>query len=208
MPVLLERRNSHSSNSLSCFIKKYIFLEQIQFLHTLQDSSWYFIRTIMFSFCLFSSVDGCVTSHGTPVVWATLTRFRQSAWFDADGEKSDTTVTETHGNFHFDAIFPPFWLGRILAFLPHEPVISQKIVVLVDGKEYILWQHSKHNYNNNWELALLDKETFLYVQRPIQLSCALEHPEKRHEPYEVYGIGEIVPLESSSNNPLFPTVLV
>ncbi len=101
------------------------------------------------SFCLFSSVDGSVIHHGAPIIGATVKRSRKSAWFDADGQKSDTTITDTHGNFHFDAIFPSFGFGRILAFLPHEPVISQKIVVLVDGKEYILWQHSKHNYNNN-----------------------------------------------------------
>lgn len=162
----------------------------------------------MFSFCLFSSVDGCITHHGIPIEEAIVERIHSSAWFDGDTKKSDTTVSDREGKFHFDPIFAPWSIDRIFAWLPHEPVVNQKILITVNDISYVAWIHSKHTYMIDGELALWDERIHKTIPRRIIISCELENPEKRHEPYEVYGIGEIVPLESSSSNPLFPTVLV
>ncbi len=42
--------------------------------------------------------------------------------------------------------------GGASKFLPHEPVIFQKITIQYKGHKYIAWQHTKHNYDDLGEL--------------------------------------------------------
>jgi len=42
--------------------------------------------------------------------------------------------------------------GGTSKFLPHEPVIFQKITIQYKAHKYIAWQHTKHNYDDLGEL--------------------------------------------------------
>ncbi|MAE72407.1 MAG: hypothetical protein CME06_18295 [Gemmatimonadetes bacterium] len=60
---------------------------------------------------------------------------------------------------------------------PHEPVITQAILIGFDGRQHEAWRFTKHNYSAEGEL-----------QRPIKLVCDLDaEPEFQGE---VYGICE------------------
>ena len=50
------------------------------------------------------------------------------------------------GRFYFPAIMgSSFWAG----VLPHEPVITQAIVIRRENEEYEAWRFSKHNYRED-----------------------------------------------------------
>ncbi len=122
---------------------------------------------------LFSEVNGTVTSEGQPVAGAEVERISHWGWKDV--ERRDSTTTGADGRFHFPAVVESSFFG---AFMPHEPLVSQKIMIRHQGSEYKGWKHTKHNYKHNGELK----------GKPINITCALETEPTLKEDVKVYGI--------------------
>lgn len=123
--------------------------------------------------CLFSEVQGVVLNGGKPVSGARLERTWFWHWKDQRG--ADATTTGSDGSFSFPAVF-----GSSLtsAFLPHEPVIEQKILIRHGDQTYRVWVFAKGEYEENGELS----------GRPIRLTCRLEAEPRRKD--GVFGICE------------------
>jgi hypothetical protein len=110
---------------------------------------------------LFSAVQGQVTLNGQPVSGAEVVRHYRWAWNKSEG--NETVRTDAHGHFAFGAEKKS---GGMSGLLPHEPVIFQEIVIRHDGREYIAWQYTKHNYDDRGELR----------GKAIDLLCELSQP--------------------------------
>lgn len=123
--------------------------------------------------CLFSAVKGVVLDHGAPVEGAVIERSYKWAWKDQSG--SDSATTDMQGAFSLPAIWGRSLLGSIL---PHEPFVTQTILVKYKGKSYEAWLSDKRGYEENDELD----------GRPISLMCRLEAEPARHG--KVFGICE------------------
>lgn len=121
---------------------------------------------------LFSEVNGVVTSDGQPVSGAEVERTYHWGWKDV--EKKEKTVTGQDGRYHFPEVVESSFFG---SFMPHEPLIGQRIYIRYQGQQYKGWKHSKHNYRKNGELG-----------RPINLRCDLGTEPSLKEDEEVYGI--------------------
>ena len=130
----------------------------------------------MFDFvkvCLFSEVNGVVTLNGKPVAGVEVVRTAELGCNDK--LFTDRTLTDDQGRYRFSARFT----HSVCKIAPVEPIVSQKIVFLHQGKEYLGWEMTKHNYEVDGEL-----------RRPIQLSCDLNTKNDRKEfgPQIVWGI--------------------
>jgi hypothetical protein len=124
--------------------------------------------------CLFSAVKGVVLDHGRPVEGAIIERSYKWSWKDQSG--GDNTTTDARGAFSL----PVIWGHSLSAsLLPHEPLISQTILIKYGGKSYDAWLFSKGGYQENDELD----------GRAISLMCRLEAQPSRHE--GVFGICEL-----------------
>lgn len=121
--------------------------------------------------CLFSRVDGVVLLDGKPVPGAEVERIYHWGWKDVT--RSDSVRTDAEGHFSFPPVLESSLLGSIL---PHEPLVSQRILIRYDGREHKGWMYTKHNYRENGELG----------GRPIRLRCSLESEPSQHG--EVFGI--------------------
>lgn len=132
--------------------------------------------SVMAKMVLFSAVDGVVTLNGAPVAGAKVRR--EFNWGMKDENGGDSTVTDANGRFSLPVITRRSWL----AFLPHEPVVQQTILIDVAGTSYKAWMYFKRNYDNNGEL-----------RRPIRLACRLESdPDARPASYNtVFGICDL-----------------
>ena len=96
---------------------------------------------------MFSEVTGVVTLNGQPVKGAEIDQVYQWAWDDKKEEAKATT--DAQGMFKFPLREKS---GIVSSVMPHEPVIFQQIVIKYQGKDYVAWQHSKHNYDLDGEL--------------------------------------------------------
>lgn len=123
--------------------------------------------------CLFSAVKGVVLDHGKPVEGAIIERSYEWGWKSQLG--SDSTSTNSHGDFHLPVIWGYSLLGSLL---PHQPVVRQTILIKYGGKSYEAWLVNKMGYEQNDELD----------GRPITLTCRLEAEPARHG--KVFGICE------------------
>jgi hypothetical protein len=100
----------------------------------------------MAKYVLFSPVSGKVVLAGKPVAGATVKRWYRGGYSDKEG--TDTTSTDAAGNFSFGQVtFSSIMAG----FMPHEAVITQKIFVVVNGAETLIYATVKRNYDNNGE---------------------------------------------------------
>lgn len=107
---------------------------------------------------LFSSVQGVVLDKGKPVPGAEVERIYNWGWKDLTGQEK--IVTGPDGSFHFDPVVESsFWAS----ILPHEPVVTQKILIRHGGVEYKAWMFTRHNYEENGELN----------GKPVRLTCDL-----------------------------------
>jgi len=122
---------------------------------------------------LFSEVDGVVTSQGQPVAGAEVERIYHWGWKDV--ERKARTTTDQAGRFTFPQVVESSFFG---SFMPHEPLVSQRILIRWQGEEYTAWKHTKHNYRKNGELG----------GRPIRINCPLENEPTLKEDVKVYGI--------------------
>jgi hypothetical protein len=138
---------------------------------------------------LFSELSGKVLDKGKPVGDLTLNREVQWVW----GKETitDNVKTSKDGSFFFPAIKRKMFLG---SFLPHQPVIDQKISVAYGGKSLLLWSVTKHNYDNNSELFFTNPTTgansfYRDPAKPMSVTCSLESsPSHRGK---IYGLCEV-----------------
>jgi hypothetical protein len=95
---------------------------------------------------LFSKISGRITVAGKPVAGATVKRWYRGGY--NDNEATDTATTDTSGSFSFPLVtFSSITAG----FVPHEPVITQKMFVVISGTETLIYATVKRNYDNNGE---------------------------------------------------------
>ena len=120
---------------------------------------------------LFSEVSGVVTNHGQPVAGAEVERVYNWGWKDVT--KKERTTTDGEGRFAFPEATGSTIAGSIL---PHEPVITQSILIRHEGVEFEAWDYEKHNYTRNGELG----------GRALNLICELSTEPSFKDPY--YGI--------------------
>ena len=109
--------------------------------------------------CLFSAMSGTITLDGKPVANARLVRTG-----DRDGAIVDETHTDKNGYFEFPAMFE----RTITKFLPQEFVAAQKVVVIHDTKNYIIWSSIKRNSAENVEAK----------GKPLVVTCELNSEER------------------------------
>lgn len=123
---------------------------------------------------LFSDVQGVVLNKGVPVPDTEVERIYNWGWKDVTGQEK--TMTDAQGRFHFDPVVQSsFWAS----ILPHEPVVTQKILIRQGGTEYKAWMFTKHNYEENGELS----------GKSIRLSCDLASEASAKG--DVFGICEM-----------------
>ncbi len=125
---------------------------------------------------MFSEVQGVVLNGGKPVSGAKVRREFQWAWNDI--LEKDETTTDSAGKFSFP-LLSRFSLGSSL--LPHEPVISQRIYIDHEGKEYLAWRYFKRDYNVNDELS----------GKSINLQCELKKEPGYHINKDIFGISTL-----------------
>ena len=100
----------------------------------------------MAKYVLFSPVSGKVVLAGKPVAGATVKRWYRGGYSDKEG--TETTTTDASGSFSFGQVtFSSIMAG----FMPHEAVITQKIFVVINGTETLVYATVKRNYDNNGE---------------------------------------------------------
>jgi len=94
---------------------------------------------------LFSQVNGQVLLEGKPIAGAEVTR---TAIYKQDNHV-ETTVSDQNGSFHFDALD----VHSVNRILPSEIVVTQKITIHYDGKDYLAWKTVKRSAEENDELS-------------------------------------------------------
>jgi hypothetical protein len=119
-----------------------------------------------FQICLFSEVNAVLTLQGKPVAGAEIVRTANQL----DSKVyTDKTTTNAQGRFHFAARY----IFSLSNFIPAEPMISQRVTIHYQGREYLGWRYSKHNYGHNGELD---------HDKPIKLTCELtEEPTLKYQ---------------------------
>lgn len=121
---------------------------------------------------LFSEVQGVVVLDGRPVPGVQVER--DYHWHWGNQKRTATVTTDAQGRFHFPEV-----TGRsFTAFLPHEPVVVQRITLRYRGKEHVGWFMAKHNYDRLGEVA----------GRRLSFVCDLASEAKAHPETETYGI--------------------
>lgn len=109
------------------------------------------------SLVLFSPVSGVVLKDGAPVEEAEI---RQELRLFDEKLPVQRALSDSSGRFHFAIVERRAGLSRIV---PHEPVITQTIIITYAGKEYEAWIHTKNSYELNSELD----------GHPLRLQCEL-----------------------------------
>lgn len=132
--------------------------------------------TLSADLVLFSDVRGIVLCHGKPVHGAAL--LQEIVWSDNPSDVRPTqTTSAVDGRFFFPTVERVAGLAR---WVPHQPVILQKITIRHEGIDYLAWRHTRNSYAANAELA----------GRPLELECELAREpgfEGTH-----YGIGKVI----------------
>ena len=102
----------------------------------------------MADYVLFSPVSGKIVVAGKPLAEATVKRWYKGGF----SNKENTEITRTDGNGQF--AFPVASFSSLMAgVIPHEPVVSQRMFVQIDGQEVQIYGAIKHNYELNGEFA-------------------------------------------------------
>lgn len=100
----------------------------------------------MAKYVLFSPVSGKIVLADKPVAGATVKRCYRGGYSDKEG--TDIATTDAAGNFSF----APATFSSIMAgILPHEAVITQKMFVVINGIETLIYATVKRNYEINGE---------------------------------------------------------
>lgn len=100
----------------------------------------------MAKYVLFSPVSGKIVISGKPVAGVTVKRWYKGGFSDKQG--SDSATTDASGSFSF----PEVTFSSIMAgIIPHEAVVTQKIMVTINGTETLIYLLVKRNYELNGE---------------------------------------------------------
>ena len=95
--------------------------------------------------CLFSATTGVVTLDGAPLAGVEVERAYK--WQGTEYTR-ETATTDAEGRFAFPAAY-----GRSVAkYTPVEPVVHQRILLRREGREYLAWERSKRDYDEDTEL--------------------------------------------------------
>jgi len=89
-----------------------------------------------------------ITSDGTPVSGARVTRTWEWAWAGKTG--SDHSVTAEDGTFSFDQVNGSSMTARIM---PHNPDVRQEVIAETDSGPVLLYSVSKRNYDLDSEIV-------------------------------------------------------
>lgn len=111
---------------------------------------------------LFSEVKGVVMDQGVPLHNVKVNR----VYVEDYDEIIDSTYTNNEGKFYFSPIYRPRF--RLFDLVPHEIVITQRLIIIHEGKEFKGYICIKDNYRHNGELG----------GRPISLVCDLKNDFK------------------------------
>lgn len=122
---------------------------------------------------LFSEVQGSVLLDGEPVEGVDIEQ--EYHWHWSNERQTHSVKTDAQGRFQFRAITATSWLAR---FVPHEPVIGQRITLRYQGKEHKGWVFTKHNYSNHGEVR----------GRPLNFVCELSGEPVANPETETFGI--------------------
>jgi hypothetical protein len=105
-------------------------------------------ESAMAKYVLFSPVSGKIVVAGKPLAGATVKRWYKGGY----SSKEDTEITRTDGSGQF--AFPMATFSSLMAgIMPHEPVVTQRMFVQVDGQEVQIYGTVKHNYELNGEFV-------------------------------------------------------
>lgn len=106
-------------------------------------------------------VKGAVTQNGEAVVGAKVKR----TLIYNDKTYTATTVSQADGGFSF----PAQDVSSVMKLLPAELVVTQKITINVDGKDYLAWETVKRDDNDG------------LVSKLAQLKCELSDESQAYE---------------------------
>lgn len=109
--------------------------------------------------CVFSNVKARLLMNGKPVSYAKVRR----EW-DWNKEKSDVSITDENGVVTFPAVYE----SSVARLLPLEVVISQRLLVEIDGEYKEFWLNSKREPGKNRE----------YGGAAFDVVCELTNEEK------------------------------
>lgn len=102
----------------------------------------------MAKYVLFSPVSGKLVAAGKPLAGVTVKRWYKGGY--SSKEATDITQTDPNGQFSFPvATFSSLMAGIV----PHEPVVTQRVFVVVDGQDVQVYGMVKHNYELNGEFG-------------------------------------------------------
>lgn len=127
-----------------------------------------FAMSIFSENVMFSEVVGVVTLNNVPVSNVEVEQYYRWSWDDK--KEVDNITTNENGVFKFEKKLKR---GGVSTLIPHEPVIFQQITIKYNGNEYIAWQYTKHNYEENGELK----------GKQINMMCELSNKPVEHEGY-------------------------
>jgi hypothetical protein len=104
------------------------------------------VESSMAKYVLFSPVSGKIVVAGKPVAGVPVTRWYKGGFSNKEG--TETVKTDASGGFSFaEVTFSSFMAG----ILPHEAVVTQKIMVTINGTETLIYLVVKRNYDRNGE---------------------------------------------------------
>lgn len=127
---------------------------------------------------LFSAVEGTVYLNGQPVSGVEVQQAYHWHW--KNEQRTVSTRTDANGTFSLPAITGQSFTSR---FLPHEPVIGQRITLRYQGREHKAWVFTRHNYDALGEVA----------GRELVFSCELSDEPVAHPETETFGICRLLP---------------
>lgn len=122
---------------------------------------------------LFSAVEGTVYLNGQPASGVEVEQAYHWHW--KNEQRTVSTRTAADGTFSLPALTGQSFTSR---FLPHEPVIGQRITLRHQGREHKAWVFTKHNYDALGEVA----------GRELVFRCELSDEPMAHPETETFGI--------------------
>ncbi|MBV1915269.1 MAG: carboxypeptidase-like regulatory domain-containing protein [Pseudomonadales bacterium] len=119
---------------------------------------------------VFTELNGIVTRAEEPLSGVQVTLNVRISFNDEKFEVS--TLTDESGRFHFDSIRAK----SVNSFLPSAKMVEQKIVIIIDQQEYLLWEMVKNNYDYNGELNDFNGDKSQSKIIPLKIICELNDP--------------------------------
>ncbi|XXF08715.1 hypothetical protein J3Q00_22500 [Pseudomonas sp. D2-3] len=122
---------------------------------------------------LFSEVEGTVLLDGKPAQGVEIEQ--EYHWHWKNEHRKNSVKSDAQGRFHFPAVTAK---SLTAGFMPHEPVIGQRLTLRYQGKDHKGWVFTKHNYDNLGEVK----------NRPLKFICELNSEPVAYPETETFGI--------------------